>query len=97
MMAMNCTEPLRLTSRVRYRAVGEDGVVVHLERGRVLVVNEVGLRIVQLLEEPASRSDLARRLSEEFDVSLEQATKDLEEYLAKLDAEQVLQSGTAMD
>ena len=94
MMATNCTEPLSLTSRVRWRAVGEDGVVVHLERGRVLVVNEVGLRIVELLGEPGSRTELAKRLSDEFNVAVEQAESDLAEYLEQLDREQVLQTGS---
>ena len=85
------TEALALTSRVRHRAVGEDGVVVHLDRGRVLVVNEVGLRIVQLLQEPISRTLIAERLVEEFEVGMDNAQADLDEFLKELDAEQVIE------
>lgn len=84
-------ERIGLTSQVRYRAVGEDGVLVHLENGRVIVVNEVGLFIVQLLDSPKSRKDLAEAIALEFEVSADQAEKDLERYLTELDNEQVLE------
>lgn len=84
------TERLVRNPRVRHRAVGEDGVVVQLDNGRVLVVNEVGLRIVELLGEPRSRTELVDCLTAEFEVSPDQAGADLDRYLAELDAEQVL-------
>ena len=85
------TEALALSPRVRHRAVGEDGVVVHLDRGRVLVVNEVGLRIVQMLQQPISKARITERLVEEFEVSLDDAQADLDEFLKELDAEQVIE------
>lgn len=88
------TDPLVLTPRVRYRAVGEDGVVVHLDNGRVLVVNDVGLRIIELLAEPVSRTAIVARLTEEFEVTVERAEEDLEHYLGELEVEQVLATGT---
>jgi hypothetical protein len=80
---------------VRYRAVGEDGVLVHLENGRVLVVNPVGLHIVQLLGAPISRQALAHAVADEFNVAADQAESDLEAFLAELDQEQVLERGAA--
>jgi hypothetical protein len=91
------TEALSLASRVRYRSVGGDGVVVHLDRGRVLVVNEVGLRIVELLRLPISKTDIRDCLVREFDVTLEQAELDLNQFLKELDAEQVLEARVAED
>ena len=82
---------ISLTSRVRYRAVGEDGVLVHFDNGRVMVVNEVGLCIVQLLDKLITRKDLAACVAAEFDVSAHQAEADLDLFLAELDEEQVLQ------
>lgn len=84
-------EQISLTSQVRYRAVGEEGVLVHLENGRVIVVNEVGLFIVQLLGSPKSRKELADAIALEFEVSADQAESDLEQYLAELENEQVLE------
>jgi hypothetical protein len=83
-------ETIGLTSQVRYRAVGEDGVLVHLENGRVIVVNEVGLRVVQLLDRPRTRQELAAAIAGEFDVSTEQAEIDIGRFIAELDREQVL-------
>ena len=84
-------EQISLTSQVRYRAVGDDGVLVHLENGRVIVVNEVGLFIVQLLDCPRTCQELVTAISLEFEVTENQAKTDLEVYLAELDNEQVLE------
>jgi hypothetical protein len=75
---------------VRYRAVGEDGVLVHLDNGRVLTVNAVGLHIVQALREPCTRSDLAASVADSFEISRQQAEADLDTFLQDLEAEQVL-------
>ena len=42
-------EKIHLSRRVRVRAIGDDGVLVHLENGRAMVVNEVGIFIVETL------------------------------------------------
>jgi hypothetical protein len=84
-------EQIRLTSQVRHRAVGDEGVLVHLENGRVLVVNEVGLFIVQQLESQQDRTTLAAKIAAEFDVSAEQALSDLNEYLSELEKEDILE------
>ncbi|MCP4047291.1 MAG: PqqD family protein [Gammaproteobacteria bacterium] len=83
-------ETISLTDQVRFRAVGEDGVLVHLESGRVIVVNEIGLHIVQQLNESKTRVDLTSSIVLEFEVSIEQAETDLDAFLAELDQEQIL-------
>ena len=83
-------ETISLTDQVRFRAVGEDGVLVHLESGRVIVVNEVGLYIVQQLKKSRTRSKLISSIVSEFEVSAEQAEADLDAFLAELDQEQIL-------
>ena len=87
-------ETLSLSSKLRYRVVDEDGVLVHLDSARVIVVNEVGLHIIKQLDKPTTRKELAISISEQFDVSTEQADKDLHLYLAELDKEQILQHHT---
>jgi len=84
-------ERIGLASQVRYRAVGDDGVLVHLANGRVLVVNEVGLHILKRLDTPRTRAELAASVAEVFDVPGDEAEADLEAYVAALDAEQVLE------
>ena len=87
----NSVQQIQLTSQVRYRAVGDEGVLVHLENGRVIVVNEVGLFILQYLDSPRTRRELATAISLEFEVSETQAASDLERYLAELEKEQALE------
>jgi len=85
------TETISLIPRVRHRAVGEDGVLVHLDSGRVIVVNEVGHFIVQMLEQPMSRKALVAALVEEFEVTAEQADADIKSFLDELGTEQLVE------
>ena len=80
-----------LSDRVRFRAVGDEGVLVHLESGRVIVVSEVGFRIVQSLDSPKTRTDLADILVEEYDVNHSAALADVESYLNEMDRENLLE------
>ena len=66
-------EQIGLTSRLRHRAVGDEGVLVHLDNGRVIVVNEVGLHIVQQLETPKTKQALTDSIISAFDVDAAQA------------------------
>jgi hypothetical protein len=83
---------IRLNPRARYRAVGEDGVLIHLDQGRVVVVNTVGLRIVEVLAESTARQDLVAVISGEFRVTADQAAQDIDSFLAELDKENLLES-----
>lgn len=90
MKQVETAECFALTSRLRHRAVGDDGVLVHLDNGRVIVVNEVGLYIVQQLETPKTKQELVFAISNTFKVTATQAKSDLDIYLAELEKEQVL-------
>lgn len=84
----NTDSVVRLSSRVRHRAVGDEGVLVHLERGQVLVVNELGMFIVQQLEQaPTTAGNLADAVAAGFDVEAEQARNDVSAFLDRLLAE----------
>ena len=85
-------EEISLTLRLRHRAVGDDGVLVHLDSGRVIVVNEVGLHIVEQLATPKTRHQLIESITSTFDVNSEQAESDLDLYLAELDKEHVFET-----
>ena len=85
---------IQLTSRIRHRAVEDEGVLVHLDNGRVIVVNEVGLYIVQQLDKPMTHEELSAAVVAEFDISTDQAAKDIDVFLSELDAEQVIEQNT---
>ena len=82
---------IQLTAQIRHRAVEEEGVLIHLDNGRVIVVNEVGLFIVQKLDKPITQEELTAAITGEFDISTDQAAKDLEKFLAELDTEQAIE------
>ena len=86
---------VKLSSQVRYRAVVDEGVLVHLQNGRVVVVNEVGLHIVKVLDQAhnqsMTRTEMGLAVAMEFDTTHEQAMADLEVYLNELDKEQVIE------
>lgn len=85
-----------LSDRLRYRTVGDEGVLVHLENGRVLVVNEVGMHCVQALARRAMTvPDLVASVVEAFDVDAEQARADVEAFLDELHAEQAIEAADA--
>ena len=84
-------EQLSLSPSVRHRAVGDEGVLIQLESGRAIVVNEVGLHIVQQLASPKTREALTDSITRHFDISIDQAAEDLERYIAELDKEQLLE------
>ncbi len=87
---MASLEIFSLHPQVRYRQVADEGVLVHLARGRVLVLNAVGLHIVQTLRQPQTRETLMRSILEHFAVEEAQAAADLDAYLRALEREEVL-------
>lgn len=80
-----------LSTKTRFRAVGEEGVLVHLESARVLVVNEVGLHLVGELGRGATTVDrLAQSVVSRFEVEFEQARRDVGDFLEQLRNEQAV-------
>jgi hypothetical protein len=87
---------IALTPRLRYRCVGNEGVLVHLDTARVIVVNEVGLYIVQLLQRPMTRDALVDAIVGEFQVARLQAEQDLTHFLHELAGQQMLAAQPAV-
>ena len=81
---------LSLNSRVRHRMVGDEGVIVCMHNGNVIIVNEVGAFIVDQLNNPISFANLATEISNYFEVSADQASHDLNDYLSELKLQDVL-------
>lgn len=85
-----------LSPRVRYRTVGEDGVLVHLENGRVVVVNETGLHIIRQLQQGArTEMELIESMIEEFEVDADRAGADVASFLSELQEERILDQVTS--
>jgi len=81
---------LQLSSRARFRDVGGEGVIVNLESGRVVVVNAVGLFIVQQLANQVTENEVVDLITAAFDVSDAEAQTDLSEFLNNMAAEKLV-------
>lgn len=88
--------PVRLSSKIRFRAVAGEGVLVHLERGQVMVVTEVGLDVVRVLERgPANVADLVQEVVKNYEVEVDQARRDVCFFLDQLRGEMAIEDVAA--
>jgi hypothetical protein len=74
----------RLRKPVRYRIVGSEAVVVRQDTAEVMVLNEVGTRVLVLVTDGSSPAEIAARLSQEYEVSADEVAGDVDEYFSEL-------------
>lgn len=74
-------------SDVLFTSMGEDAVLLHVQRGDYYSLNRVGARLWVLTDGTKSIKDLAGLITEEFDISLDQAIKDILELAEQLEKE----------
>ena len=58
---------LQVAADVRFRPVFDEGVVIRQRAAEVLVLNEVGTRILELLSDELTLTEITERLATEFD------------------------------
>lgn len=83
---------LALCPQVRFRAVDQEGVIIHTERGVVIVVNALGLRTLELIREQGSRRAVIERLTAEYDAPEATIVADLDAFLDQMRAQQLLEA-----
>ena len=76
----------RLRSDVRFRVVGGEAIVVLQSAAEVVVVNEVGARILELLAEERAFGAVLDALAEDFEAPRDLLERDTREFLAELEA-----------
>jgi len=85
-MPLNGSAVWAVDQQVMSRRIGDEQVILHVERGIYFGLDEVGTRIWELIEDQASIDAIAVSLATEYEVSLEQAGADatrlVEELLA---------------
>jgi hypothetical protein len=64
--------------------VGDELVMMSVDKGNYLGLTEVGARIWELIEVPQEVDELCSKLREEFDVSAETCRADVEAFLNEL-------------
>lgn len=80
------TPPYRLRPDVRYQPIDTEGVVVRQEAAEILILNEVGTRILALVDEGLAPPAIVERLAGQFDAEPERLAGDLTAFLQELSA-----------
>ena len=80
-----------------FRKIGESGGMVVLPtRSEVKVLNPVGIVVFSLLDGTRDIDALAARVAEEFDIAVEQARRDVLEFLRDLQRDGMLSDDTSI-
>lgn len=69
---------------VLFTSMGEDAVLLHAQRGDYYSLNKVGARLWVLTDGCKTIEELAELITEEFDISKEQAESDIIELAEQL-------------
>ena len=80
----------RIAEQVLTRRVRESDVLFHPETERLLILNECGSRIWDLLSEGVELADVIQCLREEFQEAEAQVEDEVLEFLSELEREQVI-------
>ena len=80
----NLDRVLKHKADVRYRVVGEEAVVVRQNAAEVLALNDVGTRILELIDAKSSVGQLIETMTSEYDVDREELSRDVEHFVAAI-------------
>ncbi len=68
---------LKRREDVRYRIVGDEAVVIRQNAAEVLALNDVGARVLELIDAGTTMGGLVDTMFEEYDVTREDLARDL--------------------
>lgn len=92
---VDSTTVFELKPDVRHRLVSDEGVVLRQEAGEVMVVNEVGARVLELVDAHTDALSMIDVLLEEFEIDRLTLERDVAHYLDELLSHGVIQPGAA--
>lgn len=69
---------------MRFRVVGDEGIIVSQDQAEVIAVNEVGARVLSLVDGERTLGEILTSVGEEFDVSSETLERDTRPFLSEL-------------
>jgi hypothetical protein len=70
--------------------VGNDTVMMSIEKGKYFGANKTGSYIWQLLENPMSFGELCDKLAAEFDLTVDKAVCDVSPFIQQMTEEKIL-------
>ena len=80
----NLDRVLKHKDDIRYRVVGEEAVVVRQDAAEVLALNDVGARILELIDAKSTVGQLIETMSSEYDVDRDELIRDVENFVAAI-------------
>ncbi len=83
--------PYQLSPSLRHTRIDHEGVVLLQEAGEVLVLNDLAMRIVELLDEPIELERLLDRLQAEYATDRATLEQDLVPFIEELTATGVVE------
>ncbi len=69
---------------VRYRVIDDEAVVIRQDAGEVLGLNDIGARVLELVDGKASVEVLLEKMAGEFETDRAQLERDVFEFLKEL-------------
>jgi hypothetical protein len=87
---MNLTDKVTIPAEVMARQVGEETVILDLDRGAYFGLDPVGARIWQLLTEGKTLAEVCATMLVEYDVSSEDLGRDVLSLVEELRAKQLI-------
>ena len=73
------------------RRLGDEIVLVHLKTNRIFSLSPTGARLWELLSEGKSRPEIEQQLEEEYDVSREAVSAEIDSLVMTLEGEALVQ------
>jgi hypothetical protein len=70
--------------------LGNEMVMMDIESGNYIGLNETGRAIWEMIEEPVKVDDLIKQLTTKYEISYEECSADTLEYLNKMDEQRIL-------
>ena len=69
---------------VRYRIVGDEAVVVRQNDAEVIAVNDVGARVLELIDATNTVAQVIEKMSREYDVDRDELARDVETFVTTI-------------
>ena len=80
-----------VSPHIRYRVIDDEAVVVRQREGDVLVLNQVAARVLQLVGEGLSPSEISDRVAGEYEAPEATIRDDVQKFLVELEELNVLE------
>ncbi len=82
----------RVSEQVRKTSSEDGGIVLDVKHGRMFALNIVGSRIIQLLEQQRTPTEIAQEIASTFGVTADIADCDVREFLETLEKHHLIEA-----